>query len=314
MPRAAVWDLGSSSFQVLVCDYRGCGILVPLVRRRALLNLGMSVGASGTIPADRITASLAAVKRLRRAVEETRPDVVVALATAALRDAANGADVVSRIERIIGLPVRILDGEAEARLCFGGQRAGVFMGDAPTVGLDLGGGSFEVAVGQAGRVSYATSAPVGATRLRGELGIGEVLGVHGVEAVHQRTVGVLDDIAPALARFGGVARRTIVSGGTARALARLATARTREDGAGMTGGVNQVEIPAEQVSQMAAMLSGLTLKQRLALPGMPPRRAAMLPVGAAILAALASTLGVERYVVSEWGLREGAILEALGAS
>src|SRR5215472_7615561 len=101
----------------------------------------MSVGASGAIPPDRITASLAAVKRLRRAVEDTRPDVVVALATAALRDAANGADVVGRIERLIGVPVQILDGEAEARLCFGGQQAGVFMGDGPTLGLDLGGGS-----------------------------------------------------------------------------------------------------------------------------------------------------------------------------
>ncbi|HLX88531.1 MAG TPA: hypothetical protein VKR22_08785, partial [Acidimicrobiales bacterium] len=176
-----------------------------------------------------------------------------------------------------------------------------------------GGGSFEVAVGEAGHIRYATSAPVGATRLRGELGVGDVLGEAGVRAVQQRTAGVLDEIAGALARYKGVARRTVVSGGTARALARLATARTREDGAGMTGGVNQVELPAEQVAHMVALLCGLTLKQRLALPGMPPRRAAMIPVGAAILSTLASVLGVERYVVSEWGLREGAILDALGS-
>ena len=56
----------------------------------------------------------------------------------------------------------------------------------------------------------------------------------------------------------------------------------------------------------------MALSDRLALPGMNRRRAAVLPVGATILAATAAVLGVERYVVSEWGLREGAILNALG--
>lgn len=311
MSRAAVWDLGSSSFQVLVCDHLGCGVLEPVVRRRALLNLGLSVGASGHIPPERVTASLAAVKRLRRAVDDTKPNVVVALATAALRDADNGAEVVTRIERLIGTSVRILDGEAEARLCFVGQRAGVYMGDEATLGLDLGGGSFEVAVGESGRIEFATSTPVGATRLRGELGLADILGPDGVDAVTRRTFEVLDDIAHALDRYPGVAKRTVVSGGTARALARLATARTRNDGSGMAGGVNQVELPVDQVAEMTSTLSGLTLEERLALPGMPPRRAPMIPVGAAILSAFAARLSAERFVVSEWGLREGAILSAL---
>jgi exopolyphosphatase/guanosine-5'-triphosphate,3'-diphosphate pyrophosphatase len=309
-----VWDLGSSSFQVLVCEHHGCRRLEPVVRRRALLNLGIPVGASGVIPPERVSAALAAVKRLRRALAEAEPDVVVALATAALRDAANGADVVARIERLLGTPVRILDGEEEARLCFVGQRAGVFTGQGPTLGLDLGGGSFEVAVGDDRRITLATSAPVGATRLRGELGAGDVLGRPGVAAVRRRTAQAMGNVAGALRKYPGVARRTVLSGGTARALARLATAHTRGDGAGAGAGaaVNQVELPAAQVEQQAALLAGLTLRQRLALPGMPARRAAMVPVGAAILCAIAEVLGVERFVVSEWGLHEGALLDALG--
>jgi exopolyphosphatase/guanosine-5'-triphosphate,3'-diphosphate pyrophosphatase len=311
--RAAVWDLGSSSFQVLVCDHSGCNSLEPVTRRRALLNLGLSVGASGRIPPERVSASLAAVKRLRRAVDETRPHVVVALATAALRDAANGKDVVSRIERAVGVPVRVLDGPEEARLCFVGQRAGVYVGDGLALGIDLGGGSFEVAVGDAEGVLLATSVPVGATRLRGELGAGDVLGDDGREAVRHRTEAVLGDIATALDAYPGLARRTVLSGGTARALARLATAHTRGREAQGSIGVDQVELPATQVEQLAARLAGLTLAQRLALPGMPARRAPMLPVGASILSTIAAGLGVERFVVSEWGLREGALLDAVAA-
>ena len=69
------------------------------------------------------------------------------LATAALRDAANGPEVVAGLEHALGMPIRVLDGAEEARLCFVGQRAGVYFSEGPTLGIDLGGGSFELAVG-----------------------------------------------------------------------------------------------------------------------------------------------------------------------
>ena len=311
MVRAAVWDLGSSSFHVLACDRRGCHGLETVLRRRALLNLGHSVGATGGVPPDRIAASVSAAKRLRRALDGVRPDVVVAYATAALRDAGNGAEVVARIERVVGGPVRVLDGAEEARLCFVGQRAGVWTGPGRSFGMDLGGGSFEVAVGGEGGLDYATSAPVGATRLWGELAVGDPLRPEDTELIRRRTAEAAVPVVEALGSFPGVARRAVVSGGTARALARLATATTREHRDRGSPEVNQVELPAAQVAELAERLGRLDLEHRLALPGMPARRAPMLPIGAAILAALADELGVERYVVSVWGLREGALLDAL---
>lgn len=308
-----MWDLGSSSFQLLVCDRRGCG-LQPVLRRRASLNLGKSVGAGGFIPADRVAASLSAAKRLRRGLDDARPDVVVALATAALRDAANGPEVVARLEGVVGQPVRVLDGAEEARLCFVGQRAGVWMGDGPALGLDLGGGSFEVAVGGSDGVHYAISAPVGATRLQGELGAPDLLGPPERELVRRRTAEALRDVKAGLAPWPGVARRTVVSGGTARALARLVTAHTRAGLSSSPTDVSQVELAAGQVAELAGQLAGLDPGRRRALPGMSPRRAPMLPIGAAILSALASELEVERFVVSVWGLREGALLDALAAT
>ncbi len=309
--RAAVWDLGSSSFQVLVCDAGPCGTLEPVMRRRALLNLGFAVGASGSIPADRLAASIAAATRLRRALDEVQPDVVVALATAAIRDASNGPEVVARLERVVGTPVRVLGGEEEARLCFGGQRAGVWIGKGPVLGLDLGGGSFEVAVGNAGDVMLAMSAPVGATRLQGELATGDPLSESDRSAIKTRTVDALVPVRSALADYRGVTARTVVSGGTARALARLAMARTRGKASGRASEVNQVELPTGQVGELASLLAVLDLRERLALPGMPSRRAPMLPIGAAILETFAHELGVDHFVVSEWGLREGALLDAI---
>jgi exopolyphosphatase / guanosine-5'-triphosphate,3'-diphosphate pyrophosphatase len=65
------------------------------------------------------------------------------------------------------------------------------------------------------------------------------------------------------------------------------------------------------VAELADVLAQLDLRQRLKLPGMPARRAPVLPLGACILEAIAEELHVQHFVVSEWGLREGALLEAL---
>jgi exopolyphosphatase / guanosine-5'-triphosphate,3'-diphosphate pyrophosphatase len=281
------------------------------MRRRALLNLGFSVGARGSIPADRLAASIAAASRLRRALDDVQPDVVVALATAALRDASNGPEVVARLERVVGTPVRVLDGEEEARLCFSGQRAGVWIGEGPVLGLDLGGGSFEVAVGNSSEIRLAMSAPVGATRLQGELATGDPLSESDRSAIKSRMTAALVPVRAALATYPAVTARTVVSGGTARALARLAMARTRGKTSGRSSEVNQVELPTGQVATLASHLARLDLQERLALPGMPSRRAPMLPIGATILETFAVELGVDHFVVSEWGLREGALLDAI---
>jgi len=309
--RAAVWDLGSSSFHVLVCEVGPDGSLDPVMRRRALLNLGTSVGATGSIPVDRVAAAVAATKRLRKALDSQRPDVTVALATAALRDAANGASVVSRIERAVGTSVRVLDGAEEARLCFVGQRAGVWTGDRPSFGVDLGGGSLEVAVGDAHRVAFATSVGVGAARLRGELEAGDPLTAREVAAVRARTAEALMPVRADLRAYRGVTARAVLSGGTARALARLATARARRRTSPEQGEVNQVELPAEQVEELAVRLAGLDLAQRKALPGVSARRAPTVSIGALVLSSAAHVLEVERYVISEWGLREGALIDEL---
>jgi exopolyphosphatase/guanosine-5'-triphosphate,3'-diphosphate pyrophosphatase len=237
--------------------------------------------------------------------------VVVALATAAIRDASNRPEVVARLERVVGTPIHVLGGDEEARLCFSGQRAGIWTGDGPVLGLDLGGGSFEIAVGDAHETTLAMSAPVGATRLQGELGTGDPLSATDRSAIRDRTVAALVPVRSALAGYRGVTTRTVVSGGTARALARLAMARIRGRTSGRASEVNQVELPTGQVAELASQLAVLDVRERLALPGMPARRAPMLPIGAAILETFAVELGVDHFVVSEWGLREGALLEAI---
>ena len=215
MARGAVLDLGSSSFQLLVCEKGLHDSLRPVLKRQSLLNLGLEVGATGRISSGKVKASITAAKSLRRALERGRPDVVVPLATAALRDAANSPEVVASLEHALGAPIRVLDGPQEARLCFVGQRAGVYIGEGPALGIDLGGGSFELAVGNCYDIYAASSAPVGATRLQGELGVRERLDREVRKEVRERAREALEKAGLDLSKYPRVARRAILSGGTA---------------------------------------------------------------------------------------------------
>jgi len=312
--RVAVFDLGSSSFHLTVVDASRDGRLEPVLRRRSFLHLGTEVARTGGVPGDRSALAVRTVKRLHSASEDAGADVVVALATAALRDAGNGTSLLARMERILGSPITLLTGEEEARLCFVGQRAGVWVGDTPVLGLDLGGGSLEAGIGTISSVAAVTSVALGTARIRGELDTGDRLSESERAAIAALAKERSGPIAEMLSGTPAAADRVIASGGTVRALARLAMglhrATPRRNSSGAPS-VNQVELPAGQLRELADRLATLDLDARLALPGIQARRAPLLPIGALVLATLVDELGLRGLVVSEWGLREGAVLDGL---
>ena len=283
--RVAVFDLGSSSFHLMVVDASREGVLVPVLRRRSFLHLGTEVAKTGGVPADRAASAVRTVRRLSAACDEAGVDVVVALATAALRDADNGSRLISRLEQVLGSKITLLSGEEEARLCFLGQRAGVWVGRDPVLGLDLGGGSLEAGIGTIDEVIAVASVALGTARLRGELGTGELLTPDDRKAITEVALHRAEPIRAMLERTPSAGTRVIASGGTVRALARLAMGLHRPLSSGSVSAlqVNQVEIPAGQLYELADRLATLDLDARLALPGVQTRRAPLLPVGAVVL-------------------------------
>jgi exopolyphosphatase/guanosine-5'-triphosphate,3'-diphosphate pyrophosphatase len=180
------------------------------------------------------------------------------------------------------------------------------------LGLDLGGGSLEAGIGTVDSIGAVASVALGTARIRGELDTGDRLTSGERTAIAELTAERAGPIAAMLATTPEAADRVIASGGTVRALARLAMGLhrppPRSSGAPP---VNQVEVPAGQLSELADRLATLDLDARMALPGIQARRAPLLPIGALVLSTLVECLGLRGLVVSEWGLREGAVLDSL---
>ena len=305
--RVAVLDLGSTSFHLLVADATPTGEIRRVRREREMLRLGALIASGGRIPEASCERAVEAARRLHRLAVAARAEPVLAVATAALRDAANGRLLARRIGAATGIKVRVLSGEQEARLIFAAFRQRLAIGSQAQLGIDLGGGSLELALGDDSDVHWETTLPLGVARLHAEFGFADPMPRPVRDAIRARVRCSLQGVARSLARQRPL--ECIGAGGTLSALARRVVARRTS---WSLRGVNQLFLPVSELREVAAELVASSHAERLRMPGLQKQRADLLPIGAVVLEALASELGLAGIAVSNWGLREGVILEAIG--
>jgi exopolyphosphatase/guanosine-5'-triphosphate,3'-diphosphate pyrophosphatase len=307
--RLAVIDLGSTSFHLLVADATAAGRLTPVHSERVMLRLGAALALGERIPSHDAERAVTAAVDLGREAARRGAGRLLAIGTAALRDAANGVAPARTLGRELGVPVRLLTGEEEARLIFHAFRRRVWMPRGRVLGLDLGGGSLELAVGDAHRVHYETTLALGVTRLHSQIVGSDPMTAAEASAIRKRVRALLAHELHRLAPHAPVA--CIATGGTARALGWLITGLR---GLRPARSVNHLEIPLEELRETTERLLRSRHAGRLRMPGMRRRRADLLPTGALVLTAVAELLDLDGYTLCDWGLREGVLLEALGAA
>ena len=301
--RWAVLDLGSTSFSLAVVDLDREGDWVPILRERATFRLGAHASADAAIPPEDCRRAVEAVRRLREEAENVGCEAIFPVATAIFRDAANAPALVSRMDAALGQPIRLLSGDEEARLAYAAIQHRLGIESDPLLAVDLGGGSLELATGCGARVDRTATLPLGVTRLRSELVSGRPDSRGEERAIRERVREVLNSGLPDLALPPSL--RLAGAGGTLRAIARL----TKVSSGGTTRSeLNGAIVTQGQLEEIFERLRDGTKASKL---GIPARRADLLPVGALVLSTLLSVLGIGELVVSDWGLREGVLLEAL---
>jgi len=304
--RIAVVDLGSTSFTLLVADATHDGHVVRVEREREMLRLGAAIAQDSKLPDDLCDRAVEGARRLRRVADRAGAQELFAVATSAMRDAKNGKKLAERIGRELGSEVQILSGEEEARLIFSAFRRRVGLGEEFALGLDLGGGSLELAVGNASALRFESTLRLGVTRLQSELVKNDPISAAEVRALRARVEEALDPIAGRVRALAPV--RTIAAGGTVRALARVILGVDEDEGSGDLRGLL---LAADDLDAVARRLARTSHEERLQLPGVDEKRADLLPIGALVLATTLETLRLPGLMICDWGLREGVILAAL---
>jgi len=232
---------------------------------------------------------------------------LVAFATSAVRDAANGDEILARIEEQSRVAIQVLSGTEESRLTFLAARRWFGWSSGRLLLLDIGGGSLEIASGQDEDPSVAVSLPLGANRLTRYWLSGDPPDRDEVRRLRKHVRAEIAAAASAV-RSAGTPDHSVATSKTFRQLARIAGAAPSSEGAYIKRILRH-----DDVTELAERLSKMAVKDRAALPGVSRIRAPQLAAGAVVADAAMDLFGVPVLEICPWALREGVILRRMDA-
>jgi exopolyphosphatase / guanosine-5'-triphosphate,3'-diphosphate pyrophosphatase len=296
-PRCAVVDLGSNSVRLVVFEGRGRNP-VAIFNEKAVLRLGRGLEATGLLNEEAVGQALTVMNRYHAIARAMGAAPFEVLATAAVRDAKNGADFVALLEaRLPGIAIRVLTGEEEADLSADGVLCGVPRADG--ILADIGGGSLELVRLLAGQRSAARTLPLGVIRLADRAG-GDPIRARALVETDLATVPWLGE---------GAGRDLYLVGGAWRALARIHIAQTNYP----LNMIHHYMIGRDEARDLTGVIAAASRRVLERLPGMPRRRVEDLPFAAVVLRRVLRATSARRVVFSANGLREGWYMRRIPA-
>lgn len=293
--KAAI-DIGTNSVRLLVADWQD-GQIVPLVKELKTTRLGQGVHHSGRLAPEAVERTLEAVATMADIAKDYKANEVMAVATSAVRDAANGLEFIQLCREKTGVDIKILSGTAEASLSFNGALQGRAAEGSQMI-IDIGGGSTELACGEGKELKYAQSLNVGAVRLK------DIFPAHS-DGIINNIAEILPYINDTIGALPPPAQADVITGvgGTITSLAAIAQQLALYD----SEKVHRYFLSTSCVNQLLTTLAAMPLAERRQVPGLQPERADIIVYGIAILSALLSSLEADGLTVSEQDILEGII-------
>lgn len=291
-----VLDIGSNSVRLVVFDLSG-GHPFPVFNDRVFCSLGKGVGETGALSDEGRHSALETILRYVGIARQLGVGQLELIATAALRDASNGAEFAQLIETASGYPVDIISGDDEARLAARGVSYAAPGADG-LVG-DLGNGSLELVELVEGEIGNRVSLPIGSLRIMSQFG-GDISAAR-TEALHR--LGEVDW----LPRVAG--RNFYPVGGAWRMLCRIHMARTKTP----LHIIHAYSIDAGKAQDFAGFLAGLSPRSLSGIPSVQSRRIDTVPISSMIFGAVISLAKPAEVRFSAAGVREGVVVERAGA-
>ena len=303
--RVAALDIGTNSIHLLVAEPDGAGGYRVLAREREMVRLGKSALARGVLSPRAVRDGLEAILRMTTLARLKGAGRVEAVATSAVREAANGDEFLARVRALTGVETRKLTGAEEGALVFRAVRHAVDLGRGWTVLADVGGGSTEWCTARDGALRAVRSLELGSLRCAARLD-GDPPPAAALEKLRRR-------IRKRLASLRTPARvdRLIATSGTAACCGDLADHFSGRERGLTVGGLRELRV--RELAGVVARLSQLSRREIAELPPVDGPRAGSILAGAVLLEELARRAGVDRLHLCDRALREGLLLEALGA-
>ncbi|MEO5864966.1 MAG: Ppx/GppA phosphatase family protein [Nitrospiraceae bacterium] len=301
--RLAGVDIGTLTCRLLIADLAPGGRLIEIRSERRILRLGEGVDQTKQLSVVAMDRVLCCLREWREIIDASHVDAVAAVATSAVRDAANRDEFLDCVKREAGFEVELISGEEEARRTMLGIRSGLPLGVTDVLALDIGGGSTEFILDQPGQKPNVHSIDIGVVRLC------ERLLQHDPptdEEVQQAREWVARETKAAVAGMGNYQTATFVgTAGTITSLAAMAQKLPTYEPAR----IQNYRLQLDTIQELEQTLLSRNKAGRAGLPGLENGREEVIAAGAIIVGAVMETLGVSAVLVSDLGLREGVLID-----
>jgi exopolyphosphatase / guanosine-5'-triphosphate,3'-diphosphate pyrophosphatase len=303
--RLGVLDVGSNTVHLLVVDAHQGARPLPAFSHKEELHLTDCLDSENRLTSDCAGRLLKFVNEALEIAEDKGVQEILAFATSAVRDAANGDEILSWIEAETDVRVQVLPGTDESRLTFLAARRWYGWSAGRLLLLDIGGGSLEIASGQDEDPSVAVSLPLGANRLTRDWLTSDPPERDQVRKL-RRHVRVEIAAAASAIRSAGDPDHCVATSKTFRQLARIAGAAPSSEGMYVKRLLRHTD-----VTELADRLTRMSVEARAQLPGVSLLRAPQLAAGAIVADAAMDLFGVPVLEICPWALREGVILRRM---
>ncbi len=303
--RIAAIDLGSNSFHMLIADLCRPRFFDTVLKERMAIQIGKQALESGTLDEGSIAKGLLCLREFRSIALSRRVERIIAVATSAIREAANCGEFIRRARTEAGIAVRAVSGLEEARLIHLAVSRNVDLGPRKTLLIDIGGGSIELTVADAATIHYSTSLKLGFLRLQKHLNLSDP-----ITAGEERTLAELlkKDLAEAFLVINKhKPAEAIATSGAATSLLRIVQQRRSDR-------ILSDTVQADEVSSILAKTSGLTSLERARKLDLEFLRSESLPVALTCLIAILDGAGIQELLICPAGLREGLVYDFMACT
>ena len=310
--RIAAIDVGSNSIHMIVAQIDPDGGVTTLWRMKEPTGLGRMTFPSRRINAESMSRALTTLARFKHAAQSKDAEKIVAVATSAVREAANGGDLLKRAWRDLRLRVRVVSAKEEARLIYLGARHGGAFGDVadePRLLVDIGGGSVEFIVGTNERPMTLESRKLGAARMTARFVKSDPPTKDELAALREHYRGELKEMVATSIR-------------PAAPTAVVGTSGTLENIAGMCGFLDKGKaadgakvVTSKRLDKLVSTLSKQTGDERALVPGLDAQRKDQIIAGVVLVQELFASLeeagldGLDTIEVCGSALREGILVD-----
>jgi exopolyphosphatase/guanosine-5'-triphosphate,3'-diphosphate pyrophosphatase len=298
--RLGVLDVGSNTVHLQIMDaHHGSA---PLAHQsfKEEIRLAEYLTPAGELSKEGINSLIKTLIRIKSLAGDVQIDETLAFATSAIREANNSDEVLSAVFDETGIDLQVLSGQEEARFTFLAVRRWVGWSAGDVISLDIGGGSLEIAAGDAELPAYAQSVMLGASRMTRQFLSGDPFTEKSLRKLEEHIHMTLE---PLVSEVGDNSKRTAIgTSKTFRTLRRIQEEFLPELGKNLT---------LEGITTITTKLAKMSAASRIALPGVSQSRSSQIVAGAMVAQKAMEILRIENVTQCPWALREGIVLQRL---